>query len=485
VKTTTAHRRALPGRLFGGPERLPGARWPLALAGALVVARAAVLLLRPSEGLIEPDPVDVQEYFSPEDIARARRFGRPQLALHALGGVVQAGVLVAFVVHPLRIGAPARVGRRIGRQMGSQVGRRVGRQVGRQVSRGPGQQLGAARRASGMSRPARGRSARPLLESSLVGASLSVLVGLAPLPLSALARRRAVAVGLVTQSWRGWLVDVGKSSAIEAGLAAVAAPTGVALMRRLPRSWWLPGAGLLVAGAGGMTLLAPVVLEPLFNRYTPLPAGELREDVLELARRAGVEVGEVYSVNASLRTTAANAYVTGLGPTKRVVLFDTLLERFTRDETRLVVAHELAHVRHRDVPRGLLYLGLVAPAGLLAAAQLTRRLVGSAQADAATLPALALSLGVVSAAVGSISSALSRRVECRADAFSLRLTDTPEPFIGFERRIVRQNVADPDPPRLLVRLLASHPPTVERIGIARAYARRAQAGSGQRASAET
>ena len=439
MKTTTAHRRALPGRSFGGPERLPGARWPLALAGALVVARAAVLLLRPSEGLIEPDPVDVQEYFSPEDIARARRFGRPQLALHALGGAVQAGALVAFVAHPPRIWSRRRV----------EPGRRV------------------------------------LLEASLVGASLSVLVGLAPLPLSALARRRAVAVGLVTQSWRGWLADVGKSSAIEAGLAAVAAPAGVALMRRLPRMWWLPGAGLVVAGAGSMTLLSPVVLEPLFNRYTPLPAGELREDVLELARRAGVEVGEVYSVDASLRTTAANAYVTGLGPTKRVVLFDTLLERFTRDETRLVVAHEMAHVRHRDVPRGLLYLGLVAPAGLLAAAQLTRRLVGSAQADAATLPALALSLGVVSAAVGSISSALSRRVECRADAFSLRLTDTPEPFISFERRIVRQNVADPDPPRLLVRLLASHPPTVERIGIARAYARRAQAGSGQRASAET
>ena len=411
---------------------MPGARWPLALAGALVVARAAVLVLRPSEGLIEPDPVDVQEYFSSEDIARARRFGRPQLALHALAGLVQAGVLVAFVAHPPR--------------------------------------------GSGAPRAARGLSAWPLLESSLVGAGLSAVVGLAPLPLNALARRRAVAVGLATQSWRGWIGDVAKTSAIEVGLAAVAAPAGVALMRRLPRAWWLPGAGLVVAGAGGMTLLAPVVLEPLFNRYTPLPSGELREDVLELARRAGVDVGEVFSVDASRRTTAANAYVTGIGPTKRVVLFDTLLERFTRDETRLVVAHELAHVRHRDVPRGFLYLGLVAPAGLLAAAQMTRRLRGGAPADASTLPALALSLGVVSTALGSVASALSRSIERRADAFSLRLTGAPEPFIGFERRIVAQNLADPDPPRWLVRLFASHPPTVERIGIARAYARLAQHG---------
>jgi Zn-dependent protease with chaperone function len=412
------------------------------------VTRAAVLALRPSEGLIEPDPVDVQEYFSPDDIVRARRFGRPQLALHALAGAVQTGVLIWFVAHPPRK-----------------------------------------------------RQTRPLLWSALAGAGLSATVGLAPLPLSALARRRALAVGLATQSWRDWARDVAKTSAIEVGLAAAAAPAGVALMRALPRWWWLPGAGLVVAGASGMTLLAPVVLEPLFNRYTPLPPGELRDDVLELARQAGVEVGEVYEVDASRRTTAANAYVTGLGPTKRVVLFDTLLSRFTRDETRLVVAHELAHVRHRDVPRGLALLALTAPAGMYAAAQITRRLVGSVSVrastsavgstsalastpsgdstllgaaplpDASTLPALAFSLGVVGAAIGTVSGALSRRVESRADAFSLRLTDMPEPFVAFEQRIVKQNLSDPDPPRWLTRLLASHPPTVERIGIALAYAR--------------
>jgi Zn-dependent protease with chaperone function len=382
------------------------------------VTRAAVLVLRPSEGLIEPDPVDVQEYFSPDDIARARRFGRPQLVLHALAGVVQTGVLIWFVAHPPR-----------GGQM------------------------------------------RPLLGSALAGAGLSVTVGLAPLPLSALARRRALAVGLATQSWSDWAQDVAKTSAIEMGLAAAAAPAGVALMRRLPRWWWLPGAGVVVAGASGMTLLAPVALEPLFNRYTPLPAGELRDDVLELARQAGVEVGEVYEVDASRRTTAANAYVTGLGPTKRVVLFDTLLGQFARNETRLVIAHELAHVRHRDVPRGLALLALVAPAGMYAAAQITRRLAGSAPADASTLPALALSVGVVGSAIGTVSGALSRRVESRADAFSLRLTDMPEPFVAFEQRIVKQNLSDPAPPRWLTRLLASHPPTVERIGIARAYAR--------------
>ena len=111
------------------------------------------------------------------------------------------------------------------------------------------------------------------------------------------------------------------------------------------------------------------MLDPVFNTFTPLPAGDTRDDVLELAGKAGVEVGEVYEVDASRRTTAANAYVTGIGRTKRVVLYDTLLKEFTAAETRLVVAHELAHVKHRDVGHGLLWLALVAPFGTLAVAR--------------------------------------------------------------------------------------------------------------------
>jgi STE24 endopeptidase len=114
-----------------------------------------------------------------------------------------------------------------------------------------------------------------------------------------------------------------------------------------------------------------VLLDPVFNDYTPLPEGETRSDVLHLARAAGVGVKGIYSVDASRRTTAANAYVTGLGPTKRVVLFDTLLDRYGRDEVRVVVAHELAHVRHRDVPRGVAYAAIVAPGLALATQRLS------------------------------------------------------------------------------------------------------------------
>jgi STE24 endopeptidase len=378
-----------------------------------------VLLLSPREGVIEPAPVDVGDYLDADDIARAQRYARPQLALQAAGGLLQALVLA----------------------------------------------LCAAR-------PPRGRN--PLV----AGGWLSLAVSVAPLPPRALARRRALRAGLATQSWRGWALDIAKGSALAGALNAGAAPVAVALIRRYPRTWWLPGAGLSVAGAVTLTFLAPVVVDPLFNSFTPLQAGPIRDDTLELARRAHVRVREVYSVDASRRTMAANAYVTGLGATKRVVLFDTLLEKLTPAEIRLVVAHELGHVRHRDVPRGLALLALSAPGATYAAASLTRRLERGAggaavaedgQAGAQTLPALALALGLVGASVGVIAGVLSRRVEARADAFSLMLTGAPQDFIAFERRVVRQNLLDPDPPRWLVRLLATHPPFAERVGTAEAY----------------
>jgi STE24 endopeptidase len=217
-----------------------------------------------------------------------------------------------------------------------------------------------------------------------------------------------------------------------------------------------------------LAALAPVVLDPIFNDFTPLEEGETRRDVLELAAAAGVRVREVYSVDASRRTTAANAYVTGLGPTKRVVLFDTLLDRYTRDEVRVVVAHELAHVRNRDVPRSVVYAAIAAPATALAAQRLSWAL-SPERGTPAALPALALAAALLSAPIGLIGNRLSRAVERRADEFSLELARAPDAFVSFERAIALQNVADLDPPKWATKLLATHPPTTERIGMALAY----------------
>jgi STE24 endopeptidase len=182
-----------------------------------------------------------------------------------------------------------------------------------------------------------------------------------------------------------------------------------------------------------------------------------------------VEVGEVYEVDASRRTTGANAYVTGLGATKRVVLFDTLLRDFTPAEVRLVVAHELAHVHFRDVRNGVLWLGLAAPAALLAVARLSERLE---RPGGSVVPAAALALALVGPPVGLAANRLSRAIERRADRYALGLTGEPETLIDFERRITLKNVIEPRLPAWERVLLATHPDTMERIG--RALAARAE-----------
>jgi STE24 endopeptidase len=290
------------------------------------------------------------------------------------------------------------------------------------------------------------------------------------LPLRAISRRRATKVGLVTQSWRGWVVDLAKATAIEAVFAGAGGAIAFAAIRRYPRGWWALGAGGSVVVGSLFAGLAPVVLDPIFNDYTPLEEGELRSDVLELADAAGIRVREVYSVDASRRTTAANAYVTGLGPTKRVVLFDTLLDRYTREEVRVVVAHELAHVRNRDVPRGIAYAAIVAPGAALAVQRVSWSL-SSRREPPASLPALALAGALVSVPVGLIGNRLSRAIERRADAYSLELTGSSDAFVSFEKAIALQNVADLNPPRWVTALLATHPTTAERIGAAVAYSR--------------
>ena len=408
-------------------------RLSVAVVAMVAAAALATFALRPRSGLIEPAAVDPQAYFSPGELERAREFRGPQRVLGVGGLVVSAGVLGLLALRPPRW-----------------------------VRRG----LEAAGR-------------RPLAGGAAAGAAISAVLVAATLPLDAIAHARAVEVGLSTQDWPAWLADVGRSTAIGAVFAAGGAVGVLALVRRFPRRAWIPGSAVVVALSAGFVFLSPLVLEPLFNRFTPLPRGELRSEVLDLAERSGVEVGEVYRVDASRRTTGANAYVGGLGSTKRVVLYDTLVERFPRDQVRSVVAHELGHVEGRDLLRGLAWLALVTPAALFLAQALAERAWGRPEGGAgprlpatpAALPAVALSLALVSFAVGVAGNVLSRQVEGRADGFALRLTQAPEAFIGLERGLSVSNVSEPEPPATWHLLLGTHPTTLERIGFGLTFAR--------------
>lgn len=279
-----------------------------------------------------------------------------------------------------------------------------------------------------------------------------------------------MAVGLDTQPWSRWASDAAKAFAIGGFFATAAGGAITALIRRYPHDWWAPAAGASVAATGLFGALAPVLLEPLFNDFTPLPDGPTRSDVLELAQAAGVKVGEVFGVDASRRTSGANAYVNGLGPTKRVVLFDTLLEKFSRDEVRVVVAHELSHVRHRDVVRAVALAAITAPATALAVQRVSWLLSGPEPPAAESIPALGLATALVSGPLGIVAAGLSRAVERRADADALELSGSPEAFISMMSALILLNLADVEPPRWARILLASHPPALERIGAAVAYA---------------
>ncbi len=401
-------------------------RLPIAIVAALVVAEAAVVIMRP-RGLVEPLDVAARAYFSAAQIEKAEDFRSGQLWLLGARTAIELGLLVFVVARPPRA----------------------------------------------LLRPRR----RQVLAGAAAAAALSVALSAATLPVRAIARERAKDVGLVTQDWVGYAGDVAKSTAIGAVLAGVGGALLIVGMRRFGRGWWAPAAAVVVAFGVATTYFTPIVLDPLFNKFTPLPDGPTRSTVLSLAREAGVDVGQVYVMDASRRTTAANAYVTGIGRTKRVVIYDNLLEKFSPGEVRLVVAHELGHVHNRDVPHGLLYLLIVAPFGMLAAARLGERLAPDRSlGTAAAVPAVVLAVGLMAPAITVISNQLSRGVEQRADQFSLELAGEPETFIGFQKRISVTNVSDPDPPGWARFLLGTHPSTIERIGLAERFAR---SGSGR------
>ena len=393
-------------------------RTGVAIAVAVVAAGAATVILRPRSGLIDPATIDPKAYFSEAELRRAEDFRGTQ-RLIGVGSLLVSGATLALLA--VRPPAPAR---------------RLLERV--------------------QDRPVRG--------AALVAAAISVTLTVTGLPLSVWAHERSVDYGLSTQSLGPWFADVGRSAVIGAVVAAIGGAVGIALIRRFPTRWWIPAAGAVTGFAVLVLYLSPVVIDPLFNRFEALPAGELRSDVLRLADRAGVDVGEVYSVDASRRTTAINAYVGGLGHTKRVVLYDNLIEGYPEEQVRSVVAHELGHVKHSDIPRGLLWVAIVALPGMLVVQRLTEAIDGRSGRPSA-LPALALSLGLVSFALTCAGNALSRPVEASADSYALELTGDPEGFIALERSLALRNLGDPDPPALFHTLFGTHPTTVERIGI--------------------
>lgn len=290
---------------------------------------------------------------------------------------------------------------------------------------------------------------------------------------------------LSTQTVGGWLRDWALGTSLEALVVVVFLLLAYRLMIRWRFWWWLP-AGLAAAlFMTGMAWLGPLVVDPLFNTFTPLTDAAMNARIRALAAGAAVPVDDVLVMDASARTKQLNAYYTGLGSTRRVVVYDTLLRGCPQRQVLSVVAHELGHWSRGHIvwhlllnAIGLLVTCLVVALALNLCAE--GRWFGLADpTDPAGIP-LVLAVAILCQALGTpVEAALSRSWEREADQVSLELTADPEAFIEVERRIVRTNLLDVRPPAWAVLLYGTHPPTLERIGAALAYARRTSKDSPQ------
>ena len=281
--------------------------------------------------------------------------------------------------------------------------------------------------------------------------------------------------GLSTQSPSGWFVDRLKGFAVGSVLTAGGLLALVWIARTLPEAWPIVAASCaaLLVVLGGF--IAPVALEPIFHRFEPLKDSDLDRDIRALAEDAGVPVRNVLVANTSRRTRRANAYVSGLGRTRRVVFFDTLIAQSRPGEIKLVAAHELAHRRERHVAKGTALGALGAAVLILILWALTNSealsdaIDASGVADPGIVPFFLLLASLLELLSLPFGSALSRRWERAADRISLELTGDVEAFVSAHRDLALSNLSDLDPPRGLFLLLFTHPTPPKRIGNARRW----------------
>jgi STE24 endopeptidase len=409
-------------------------RATLAKRGAVLLAAAVwivsgALLWRTEVPSLQLANLDPREYFTAGQLARMADFRRVTRAL-LVGSIVVEGALLAAL----------------------------------------------AWKAAGLTEAVSGLFRGRIRTGVALGALAALALWLALLPLSGVSHWWRRRYGLSHQGYNGWLRDEAVALAVQVVLVTLAVAAFMALAAWLGHSWWLAG-GPALAFAGTIFLLAyPLVIQPLFNRSEPLPDRELAAKIEALAREEGVTVKAVEVTDASRQTTAANAYVAGIGPTRRVVLFDTLLDgRFTQPEILSVSAHELAHVGRRHLWKGLGWFALIVIPCVFVLAWITERRGGLAEPAAVPLAlAVAFALFVVTL---PLSNVVSRRYEAEADWIALRTTDDPASFVQLERKLVLSGLVDPAPPGWFSFAFATHPSAMKRIAMAEVFRYRSRAGS--------
>jgi STE24 endopeptidase len=292
-------------------------------------------------------------------------------------------------------------------------------------------------------------------------AGLAVANVVVTLPLAVLLRRRVLDYGLSHQAWSGFAADLARSLAVDVVATSVALVVLVGVARRWPRAW--PAvAGVLLAGLVMLgSFVYPLLVEPLFNDFKPLPDGPLRARILALADQEHVHVDDVLVADASRRTTTLNAYVSGYGSSRRVVVYDNLLDDESEREVLAVVAHELGHAAHDDVLTG----SLLGAAGALLGVGLLGLLVPGV-GDPRRVPRILALVALATLLASPVQNGISRRIETRADVDSVRTTRDPQAFIQLQKDLATTSLADPTPYRLSQLWFGSHPTALQRVALA-------------------
>lgn len=402
------------------------------LAAALFVLFVVHTSPRGATGPQGDLPTEIAKHFTPEDVTRGRLYMHGRYRLFVAGTLLRLAILVLLVASP----------------------------------------ASAALRSLAV----RLSPARPAVAVVIFIAFLVLLFEVLALPLGYYAGfAREHAFGLSTQTRGAWFLDRAKAALVTLALAVPLGSLLTLLWRRYPDRWILPAWGIGGIAMILLVALAPIVIDPLFNVIRPVRDPSMAQRVIALAGRAGIPVDQVYEMDASRRTRKGNAYFTGLGHTKRIVVYDTLLAGSGAEEVELVVAHEIGHWKAAHIWKGIglsfLGMGIMLWCGARvlewAAHRESFHLAGPA--DVAGLPLFLLVLFILHLVALPIQNAISRSFERQADRTALALTGNVAAFIRSEVQLARSNLADLTPHPAVVWLLYTHPPVAERIRMAEAF----------------
>jgi STE24 endopeptidase len=297
--------------------------------------------------------------------------------------------------------------------------------------------------------------------------ALALIGRLVTLPFAIVGHHRSLDYGLSEEAWGPWAVDLVKNLVLSVIISTLLLLVLMGCARRWRRAW--PAVAGTVLGVLVMvgSFVYPVLVEPAFNHFTALPDGPLRTDILHLADEEGVHLDDVLVADASRRTTTLNAYVSGYGSTRRVVLYDNVVNDLPRAQILAIVAHELGHARHDDVLVGSVLgaLGTAAGIGLLGLVLPVVRRREGALRDPASVPLVVALVAIGTLLSNPVNNGLTRRVETRADVDSLQTTQDPRAFITMQQELALHSLSD-QPPAWSQFWFGSHPTTLGRIAIA-------------------